>query len=573
MTGNLARYRIISPLGSGGMATVALAQDALLDRPVALKRMTGTADARGLSRLRREALLGASVSHRNLVSIYDVVTAEDGDLVIVMEYVRGETLRDALTRDGKLAAAEALPILEGIAAGLDTIHRRGIVHRDVKPSNVLLGTDGAVKLADLGIASVPDRTRITTAGSVLGSLSYMAPEQLGDNPSTPAIDVYALAAVTFQVLSGRKARREANPVALAHAISTQSPPDLRDAWPQAPRAAAELLIAGMSRDPRGRPRSAGELIERLRAALAPEDTAPIATPVPPERLVAVTPADEQGSGDYAGSISGGAATAGSAARPPAAMSEPPAASARAGIRPPSRVTVHAASANVTGPRRSRVRLFVAAFLAFVTGAVVLAVLLNTGASQPRTRSAARVSRRSLSRTLGSAPASLRSRPAGTASSQPATNSTAAATTTGGTAATTGAGSGKTSGSASTPSPAPAAGSPVAAVESFYELAAAHRYPDAWALAAPSFQSQLSGYQSFQVGQAGDRSISFDAAQVVSRSSTSATVAVRTTSVRTDGTRHCAGDVDLRADGSSGRWLLNLIHITCSQPDQAASAPG
>ena len=562
MTGNLARYRIISPLGSGGMATVALAQDTLLDRPVALKRMTGTADARGLSRLRREALLGASVSHRNLVSIYDVVTAEDGDLVIVMEYVRGETLRDALTRDGKLAAAEALPILEGIAAGLDTIHRRGIVHRDVKPSNVLLGTDGAVKLADLGIASVPDRTRITTAGSVLGSLSYMAPEQLGDNPSTPAIDVYALAAVTFQVLSGRKARREANPVALAHAISTQSPPDLRDAWPQAPRAAAELLIAGMSRDPRGRPRSAGELIERLRAALAPEDTAPIATPVPPERLEAVAPADERGSGDYAGSSSGGAATAGSAARPPAAASEPPAASARAGTRPPSRVTVHAASANLTGSGRSRIRLLAGALLALVTGAVVLAVLLNTGGSRPRARSTALATRRSPPRTPGSAPASLRSRPAGRASQTTTTNSAATGTTSGGNAATTAASSGAASGSASTPSLPPAATSPVSAVESFYELAAAHRYPDAWALAEPSFQSQLGGYQLFQAGQAGDRSISFDAAQVVSRSSTSATVAVRTTSVRTDGTHHCSGTVELRPDGPSRTWLLSLIHIGC-----------
>jgi len=593
VTGNLERYRIVSSLGSGGMATVALAQDTLLDRPVALKRMTGGADARGLSRLRREALLGASVSHRNLVSIYDVVTAEDGDLVIVMEYVNGETLRDALTRQGKLPTAEALRILEGVAAGLDTIHRRGIVHRDVKPSNVLLGTDGAVKLADLGIASVPDRTRITTAGSVLGSLSYMAPEQLDDTPSTPAIDVYALAAVTFQVLSGRKARREANPVALAHAISTQPPPDLRDAWPQAPRAAAELLIAGMSRDPRVRPRSAGELIERLRAALVPEDTAPIAIPA----LPAVAPVNEPRPADVS-SISEDASPAGSPAPPLATISEPSAASARTRVGPPSRATAKPSAQ--PRPARSRIRLFAAALLALVTGAVVLAVLLNTGGSQPRARSTALASHHSPARTLGSAPASLRSRPAGTATNSTAATSTSAgnapasggkastsagnapasagnapasagnapasagnAPASGGNAATPAAGSGGASTSAATPSPVSASTSPVAAVESFYELAAAHRYSDAWALAEPSFQSQLGGYQLFQTGQAGDRSISFDAAQVVSQSSSGATVAVRTTSVRTDGTHQCAGTVDLRPDGSSSTWRLSLIHITCT----------
>src|SRR5947209_5609583 len=253
------------------MARVDLAEDTLLGRRVALKRMTGEADPRGVSRLRREALTGASLSHRNLVSIYDVVTSDDGHLILVMEYVEGETLRTRLSGEGKLPAAEALRILEGVAAGLDAIHERGIVHRDIKPSNILLGRDRTVKIADLGIAATTDRTRITTVGTVLGSFSYMAPEQLEDAPVTPAIDIYALSTVAYEALSGVPAHRESTPIAVAHAIATRPPPDLRKVWPEAPTAAAELLVRGMARDPAQRPRSAGELVARLRAALAPQD--------------------------------------------------------------------------------------------------------------------------------------------------------------------------------------------------------------------------------------------------------------------------------------------------------------
>ncbi|MDQ6746292.1 MAG: serine/threonine protein kinase, partial [Actinomycetota bacterium] len=272
IAGNLGRYQYVSTLGSGGMGTVVLAQDTLLGRQVALKRMHASADVRSLARLRREALLGASVSHPNLVSIYDVLTEEDGELVIVMEYVPGETLAAALDRQRRLAVPEALALLEGVAAGLDAIHRRSIVHRDVKPPNILLSPGGAVKLTDLGIALIPDRTRITSAGAVIGSFRYMAPEQLADAPSSPAIDIYALAAVAFEVLSGRQAQKAPNPMALAHAVSTQPPPDLSAAWPAAPPEAAEVLKRGMSRAPGARPASAGELVRRLRAALVPEDT-------------------------------------------------------------------------------------------------------------------------------------------------------------------------------------------------------------------------------------------------------------------------------------------------------------
>src|SRR5579875_3142412 len=269
----LERYRVISTLGTGGMATVLLAEDLRLGRKVALKRLAGDGAMRHeegresnstlLSRLRREALLGASVSHPNLVSIYDIVSIEDGGLVIAMEYVAGETLRDRMMREGRLPADVALPILEGVAGGLDATHDRGIVHRDLKPANVLLGDDGTVKLADFGIATGVESTRITSQGAVVGTFRYMAPEQLEDAPSSPAMDIYALAVVALEMLSGQRARPESNPIALAHVLATQPPPDIRTLWPQAPAPVAELLMRGMARDPALRPRRAGELVGRL----------------------------------------------------------------------------------------------------------------------------------------------------------------------------------------------------------------------------------------------------------------------------------------------------------------------
>jgi serine/threonine protein kinase len=482
-SGDLARYRIISKLGSGGMATVDLAEDTLLGRRVALKRMSGEVDVPGLTRLRREALVGASFSHTNLVSVYDVVTTDDGHLVIVMEFIEGETLRDVLARRGRLPAEEALPILAGVAAALDAINERGIVHRDVKPSNILLGRGGAVKLADLGIASAPDRTRITSSGAVLGSLSYMAPEQLSDAPVTQAIDVYALAAVTFEVLSGVKARREGNAVALAHAISTQDPPSLRTAWPEAPRGLDEVLQRAMARDPRQRPRPAGELVARLRAAIEPQDTAQLST----ERVA--TPS-----------------VLGFDAPPPAP--------------PPPR-------------RRPRTGVIAAGMLGLAVVAAAVVVVLSSGSPSSH-------------RQPVKAASTARKHRIQRHTAQPSRSSTTAATT-----------------PSAPSSPSSSAGDPVSAVKSFYTLAAAHRYADAWGLADASMQGQLGGYRSFQSGQAGDRSITFTSARTVSQTPSSARVAIATTSVRDDGTQHCAGTVDLVSGAQSGQWQLHQIGINCS----------
>ena len=524
-TDQAPRYREIERLGAGGMATVTLAEDTLLGREVALKRVYGTGDPHGSLRLKREALVGASLNHPNLVSVYDAETQDDGDVVIVMEYVEGETLSDVLRASGRMRPDEAVRILEGVAAALDAIHARGIVHRDVKPANILLGREGAVKLADLGVADVADRTRITSSGAVVGSFSYMAPEQLNGASPSPGMDVYALAAVAFEMLAGQKARPESNPLALAHAISTQPPPDLRDFSPQAPPAAAAVLQRGMSADPRDRPATAGELVGRLREALAPGSTQPRARrprPAPPARARAVPPP--------------------SRARP---------------VPPPSRPP----------RRRSTGMVPVLLLLAALAIGVLIAVLLSSGGSsnssggkpkQHKSGSGTKTHSTGKSSSSAGSSANDASTPASSTptASTPTTSSSTPSTST----ATTPAGS--SGGAGASPSPGSGAPTPTSAVQSFYEAAAAHRYSEAWALADPNLRNQLGGYSAFQKQMSSVRSITFHKAQTAGGSSSdSATVALQTTSVQTSGTQQCAGTA--RTVRSGQGWLVDGVSINCS----------
>jgi eukaryotic-like serine/threonine-protein kinase len=255
------RYRIVKRLGSGGMATVFLAEDERLGREVAVKRMHAESPDEVAKRFQREAQLGAALNHPNIVSIYDIET-DDENVLIVMEYVPGGTLKDALAR-GPLPHDTALRILKGIGAALDYAHEHGVVHRDVKPANVLLDAQGRAKLADLGIATATEVTSITKTGAVLGTAAYMPPERLDGDPGGPEADVYALATVAYETLTGQKARQGRSPVEIAHVVMTGPAPDLRTRLPGAPYEAAEVLMRGMARDPAQRPASAGELVREL----------------------------------------------------------------------------------------------------------------------------------------------------------------------------------------------------------------------------------------------------------------------------------------------------------------------
>ncbi len=281
------RYRVIRRLGSGGAATVFLCEDQRLGRKVAVKRMHAHSPEDIQARLRREARLGASLSHPNLVSVFDTETYEEG-VFIVMEYVEGETLADALRR-GPLDTERSLEILRGVASALDTVHAQGIVHRDVKPANVLLGADGSVKLADLGVGLATDNTRITQSGQVLGTPAYMSPEQIDGATPTPATDIYALAAVAYEMFGGEKARRGSTPLEVAHRVTTEPPPDLRRVWPGAPAAVAAAVKEAMARDPARRPASATELVGELSDALAREPQTATTTTAPLDRIAALTP--------------------------------------------------------------------------------------------------------------------------------------------------------------------------------------------------------------------------------------------------------------------------------------------
>ena len=274
------RYRVLRHLGSGGMASVLLCQDERLDRQVAVKRLHADSPSDVEQRFVREAKLGASLNHPNLVSVFDTATDEEG-VLIVMEYVEGEALARTLKR-GPLESDRVAAMVRDVGAALDHAHAQGVVHRDVKPGNVLLRRDGVTKLVDLGIATAQDHTRLTHSGMVLGTAAYMAPEQLEGRETTPATDVYALAVVAYEALTGERAREGRTPLELAHRIATSPPPDLRETLPGASPQAAEVLKQAMSHDPQDRPRSAGELATGLARALEEPPTAPTRA-VPPTR--------------------------------------------------------------------------------------------------------------------------------------------------------------------------------------------------------------------------------------------------------------------------------------------------
>ncbi len=265
------RYRLEAKLGSGGMSTVYLARDTTLDRPVAVKvmhrEMSEQADQ--LERFRQEARSVAKLSHPNVVAVIDA--GEDGGHpFIVFEYVEGETLKQRINRIGALDAQEALAYAIEVARGLTVAHARNMVHRDIKPQNVLIDSEGRAKLTDFGISRQLEKDGMTATGRVLGTTDYVAPEQAMGRGVDQRSDVYSLGVVLYEMLTGQVPFTADSQVGVAMKHVNETLPDVQQRRPELSAAAALVVERATAKDPGERYADVGEMIDDLSTALEVE---------------------------------------------------------------------------------------------------------------------------------------------------------------------------------------------------------------------------------------------------------------------------------------------------------------
>jgi len=279
------RYRRVRLLGHGGMATVELAHDTELDRPVAIKRLAENlaANEEYKQRFLREARLAARLSHPNIVGVYDA-GAENGIPYIVMEYVEGETVSDLLRHRGRLEPEEAVALGLQACSGLETAHDAGLVHRDIKPQNLLITPDGTLKIADFGIARSLDGTQLTQAGTVLGTAAYLAPEQARGEEATPAADVYALGVVLYQLLTGRLPWEGSTLAELAIRRENEQPLPPTSYDPDVPETLSRAVLTSLEGEAAARYSSARDLARALESGLRGQEPPPPSDELPTNML-------------------------------------------------------------------------------------------------------------------------------------------------------------------------------------------------------------------------------------------------------------------------------------------------
>lgn len=296
------RYVLTDHVADGGMGEVWKADDDVLGREVAVKllRREYAADESFLARFRGEARHAASLTHAGIAQVYDYGEV-DRVAYLVMELVPGEPLSARLARDGALTAAEAIPLLQQTADALEAAHRTGLVHRDVKPGNLLITPQGRVKITDFGIARAGDQVPLTRTGEVMGTAQYLSPEQAMGQTATPASDVYALGIVAFEALSGRRPFDAETPVATALAQVNRPPPPLPDTVPPAVTA---VVLAALAKEPADRPPSAAALGQALVDALDGRGPATVVTPGPALGPAGLNPTGPDQAGVPAGETPG-----------------------------------------------------------------------------------------------------------------------------------------------------------------------------------------------------------------------------------------------------------------------------
>ncbi|GIG30381.1 serine/threonine-protein kinase [Cellulomonas marina] len=258
------RYRLVRPIATGGMGEVWAGEDESLHRPVAVKvlREEFAGDPAFLQRFQAEARNSADLHHENVAQMYDY-GEQDGSAYLVQELVEGEPLSDILEREPVLPPARLLPVLAQTARGLDAAHRAGVVHRDVKPGNILVTADGRVKITDFGVSRSDGQQAMTATGMVMGTAQYLSPEQAVGRPATPLSDLYALGVVAYEALAGKRPFTGPTTVDIAVAHVNSPVPPLP---PAVPVALAALVLRLLSKEPSARPRSGAELARLLEEA-------------------------------------------------------------------------------------------------------------------------------------------------------------------------------------------------------------------------------------------------------------------------------------------------------------------
>lgn len=262
------RYQIIKSIGEGGMANVYLAYDTILDRNVAVKILRGdlATDEKFVRRFQREALSASSLYNQNIVEVYDV-GEDNGQYYIVMEYIDGKQLKALLKKRGKLTIPEAVDIMKQIASGLSVAHDQYIIHRDIKPQNIMILENGLVKITDFGIAMAMNQTQLTQTNSVMGSVHYLPPEQASGKGASLQSDIYSMGILMYELLTGKLPYHGDNAVEIALKHLKEPLPSIRDILPSIPQSVENIIIKATAKNPKNRYNDAREMFEDLNTCL------------------------------------------------------------------------------------------------------------------------------------------------------------------------------------------------------------------------------------------------------------------------------------------------------------------